>query len=139
MKAVSLIIQFVLFFTIGLGFFLLAGNLFRFQSNLIKQDILDTGSGLALSQISAISIKAVDSCKSCDNVTIKADLKPIAGYSPTYQLSSGVILEIEPENKLAQSSLHNLDQSLTFDAAKISSAKSIALTYDRTKNKLVMK
>lgn len=139
MKAASLIIQFVLFFTIGLGFFLLAGNLFRFQSDLIKQDILEAGSRLALSQISAISIKAVDSCKSCDNVTIKADPKPIAGYDQTYQLSSGIILEIEPENKLAQSSLHNLKHSLTFDTTKVSSAKSIALTYDRTKNKLVIK
>ena len=139
MKAASLIIQFVLFFTIGLGFFLLAGNLFRFQSGLIKQDILDSGSDLSASQISAISINAVDSCKSCDIVTIKIDQKSIAGYNPTYRLSNGLILQIEPENKIVQSSMHNLHHSITFDTSAVSSSKVISLTYDRTKNNLVIK
>ncbi len=139
MKAASLIVQFVIFFTIGLGFFLMAGNLFRFQSDLIKQDILDSGSNLSTSQLSAASIVAVNSCKSCDNVTIKVEQKSIAGYSPVYQLSNGVILEIEPENKLVQSSMHNLYHSITSDAAESSSTKAIALTYDRTKNKLVIR
>jgi hypothetical protein len=139
MKAASLIVQFVLFFTIGLGFFLLAGNLFRFQSGLIKQDILDAGSDLSINQISALSINAIDSCKSCDNVTIKIDQKSIAGYNPTYRLSNGIILEIEPENKIAQSSMHNLHHSITSDPSEASSYKAITLTYDRTKNKLVIK
>ena len=139
MKAASLIVQFVIFFTIGLGFFLLAGNLFRFQSDVIKQDILDSSSGLSVSQMSAASIKAVDSCKSCDNVTIKIDQKPIVGYNPVYQLSNGIILKIDPENKQVQSSMHNLYQSISFGSGEASSSKTIALTYDRTKNKLVIK
>jgi len=139
MKAASLIVQFVLFFTIGLGFFLLAGNLFRFQSGLIKQDILDSGSSVSISQLSAIAINAINSCKSCDNVTIMVDQKSIAGYNPTYQLSNGIILEIEPENKIVQSSMHNLHHSITSDNTEVSSSKAITLTYDRTKNKLVIK
>ena len=139
MKAVSLIIQFTLFFTIGLVFFLLAGNLFRFQSDIIKRDIINSSSSLSLGQISAISIRAVNSCKSCDNTTIKIDQKLIAGYSPVYQLSNGVILKIELENTSVQSSVHNLNYSLTFDNSQVSSARTIALTYDRTKNNLVVK
>lgn len=139
MKAASLIVQFVIFFTIGLGFFLLAGNLFRFQSGLIKQDIIDVGSDLSINQISALSINAIDSCKSCDNVTIKIDQKSIAGYNPTYQLSGGLILKIEPEDKTVQSSMHNLNSSITSDTTEVSSSKAITLTYDRTKNKLVIK
>ncbi len=143
MKAASLIVQFVLFFIIGLGFFLLTGNLFRFQSDLIKQDILDSGSSLAINQLSALSIKAIDSCKSCDNVTIKIDSKSIAGYNPIYQLSNGIInnvfLKIESENKIVQSPMHNLNHSITSDTTEVSSSKVIALTYDRTKNKLVIR
>lgn len=139
MKAAYLIVQFVLFFTIGLGFFLMAGNLFRFQSGLIKQDILDAGSDLSINQISALSINAITSCKSCDNVTIKIDQKSIAGYNPTYRLSNGIILEIGSENKIVQSSIHNLQHSITSDTTEVSSYKAITLTYDRTKNKLVIK
>lgn len=138
MKAASLIVQFVLFFTIGLGFFLLAGNLFRFQSGLIKQDIIDSSSDLSISQLSALSLKAVDSCKSCDSVSITIEQKSIAGYNPVYQLSGGIVLKIEPENKIAQSSIHNLYHSITFDTSEVSSSKDITLTYDRTKNKLVI-
>lgn len=139
MKAASLIVQFVIFFTIGLGFFLLAGNLFRFQSGLIKQDILDSASSLSVSQMSALSIKAVNSCKSCETVTIKAEQKSIAGYNPVYQLSNGIVLKIEPENKIVQSSMHNLHHSIKSDNTEVSSSKSIALTYDRTKNNLVIR
>ena len=139
MKAVSLIVQFVLFFIIGLGFFLLSGNLFKYQSGLVRKGILDSGSELSVNQISAISISSVDSCKSCDNVTIKVDQKSIAGYNPVYQLSNGIILKVEPENKIVQSTMHNLYYSITYDTAEVSSSKSIALTYDKIKNKLVMK
>jgi len=139
MKAVSQIVQFVIFFAIGMAFFLAAGNLFRFQSDLIKQDILNASSTLAVSQLSAISIKAIDSCKSCDNATITIYQRSIAGYNPTYQLSSGIILRIDPEAKIVQSSMHNLHHSITYGSAKVSSAKAIALTYDRTTNNLVIK
>lgn len=138
MKAVSLIVQFAIFFAIGLGFFLIAGNLFRFQSDLIKQDILDSGTNLSASQMSAASIMAVNSCKSCDNVSIRIDQQGIAGYNPAYQLSNGLVLKIEPENKIVQSPMHNLHHSITFDATEASSTRAIALTYDRTKNKLAI-
>ena len=138
MKAASLILQFLIFFIIGLGFFLLAGNLFRFQSDLIKQGIIDSGSSLALSEISAASIRAVNSCKSCENVTIKIDQRRIAGSIPIYQLSNGVTIELEAENELSQSSMHNLNYSMTL-GGKASASKPIALTYDRIKNNLVIK
>ncbi len=139
MKGVSLILQFVLFFTIGFTFFLLAGNLFRFQSGLIRQDIIDLGSQLQSSKISALSIQAVTSCKFCD--TVKVELQPqiIGGYYPIYQLSNGVVLKIEPANKNLQSSMHNFHYSITYDTNDVSSVKTIALTYDRTNNKLVMR
>ncbi|MEM5797129.1 MAG: hypothetical protein QW818_00195 [Candidatus Aenigmatarchaeota archaeon] len=139
MKAVSLIVQFVIFFTIGLSFFLLVGNLFKFQSDLIKRDILESGSTLSLNQLSAALINAVNSCKSCNNVSIKIDQKPIAEYTQIYQLSDNLILKIEPENKIIKSSLHNLNYSINSDPTEFSASKTITLTYDRTNNKLVIK
>lgn len=139
MKAASLILQFVIFFMIGMGFFLIAGNIFRFQSNLIKGDIIDMSSSLALSEMSANSISLIDSCKSCEIMTLKIDQESVAGYNPLYQLSNGVRLEIEPENKQAQSSMHNLYYSINYETNKVASSKTILLTYDRTNNNLVMK
>lgn len=139
MKALSLIVQFVIFFSIGFGFFLLAGNLFRFQSDLIKKDILDSGSELSIKQVSAVSITANTTCKSCDTVDIMIDQKSIAGYTPTYRLSNGIILTIEPESKIIQSTIHNLCRSTTCDSREVTSSRGITLTYDRTNNKLVIR
>ncbi len=133
-----MIFQFIIFFMIGLSIFLLAGNLFRFQAGLIKKDILDASSTLSTRQISSLAINSIDSCKSCDNVTINYDQKPVVGHSPIYQLSNGVILKIDPESKILQSSMHNIYYSITYDSSDVSSAKTIALTYDKIKNKLVM-
>lgn len=138
MKAASLIIQFVLFFIIGLGFFLLAGNLFRFQSDYIKGDILSIGSEIYTRQMSSFAINAVNICKSCDNVTLKISQGPLAGASPTYQLSQGIVFEIDSENKIVQSTMHNLFYSIAEGSNKVSSSKTITLTYDRTQNKLVI-
>ncbi|MBI2546966.1 MAG: hypothetical protein HYW23_00785 [Candidatus Aenigmarchaeota archaeon] len=138
MKAVSLIVQFVIFFIIGLGFFLVVGNVFSFQSDVIKQDILDTGLDTSINQLSAASVRVVDSCKACDNVTIKIDQKSIAGYYPVYQLLNGIILKITPENKTLQNSVHNLNYSVNFTGPDAGASKTIDLTYDRTKNNLVI-
>lgn len=138
MKAVSLIVQFVIFFIIGMGFFLLAGNLFRYQSDFIKRDIVDIGSEIYSRKMSAVAIDAVDLCKSCDNVTVKVSQSDIAGINPTYQLSQGLKLELESENKIVQSSMHNLYYSVTEGADKVSSSKTITLTYDRKINNLVI-
>lgn len=139
MKAVSLIVQFVLFFIIGLGFFILAGNFFRFQSTVIRQELVNFSSEFSVREVSVFAISAVDSCKSCDNVTLRLEQKSVAGYNPTYQISNVIRLKVEQENVFLNSSLHNLNYSINLENAEVSSSKPIDLMYDRTKNKLVIK
>ncbi len=137
MKAVSLILQFAVFSIIGISFFFVVGNLLSFQSGSIKRDVIDHASNLTLSQVSAAAIASVSSCKSCEIATIKINQLGIAGYTPTYQLSNGIILEVEPESKAVSTSIHNLYHSVLYDADKTSS-REISLTYDRTNNKLAI-
>lgn len=139
MKSVAFIVQFIIFFTIGLIFFLAAGNLFRFQSNILKRDILDISSELTSNYISAVAIASINTCKYCDNVSVKVNVNPIVGYYPIFELDKGIVISIEPENKSVSSSIHNLNNSISFTTSKVSSVKPITLTYDRTKNNLVIK
>lgn len=137
MKAASLVLQFVIFFMIGLGFFIAVGNIFRFQSGLIRGDIIDSASELSVIRLSAVAVKAVDSCKSCENASIKIDQPEIAGYTPAYKLSAGIMLEIEPEGKTVSSSMHNLYKSVKYSDDVVLSNR-ISMTYDRTNNNLVI-
>ena len=140
MKSVSLIIQFVIFFSIGLTFFILVGNLFRFQSDVIKNDVLNFGSNLATKQMSAAAVYAIDTCKTCDNTTIRTEVKSITNLNPDVSLTTGgVMLSIDAENKQTLSSVHNLYFSVNFVPNKVSSVKPITLTYNKTKNNLVIK
>lgn len=141
MKSQSLIVQFVLFFVIGLGFFLLAGNLFRFQSNFIRQDILDFGSELLSKQTSSFIITAINSCKSCDKVSTSFNVKSITGNFPiiAFTANKKLTVSLEEENKLIESSVHNLLYSVNLETNAVSSARSINLTYDKIKNNLVIR
>ena len=139
MKAVALILQFVMFFIIGLTFFIAVSNIVKFQSTEIRQDILNSGSDLSIKEISAEIINTVNSCKSCDNTTIKFNQKPIAGFGPTYKLSNGIILSVLLQSKSLQSSIHNLYYSITYDTKEVGSSKTLNLTYDKTNNKLVIR
>ncbi|MBI2543058.1 MAG: hypothetical protein HYW24_02650 [Candidatus Aenigmarchaeota archaeon] len=134
MKAQSLIIQFIIFFTISLSVFFMVGNLFRYQYDLIRRDVLQSSSELTAEYLSAVAIKAVDTCKSCDNVSITLNVKPSAGYNPTIRLDDGILVKIEPENKIVQSSIHNLKDSIRFQTNDVSSVQPITLTYERENN-----
>lgn len=138
MKSQSQIIQFVIFFAIGMTFLTIVGNLFRFQSDIIKADVLDAGSNVSTRYISAIAIKSVDGCKTCDNISTKIQVNSIAGYNPDVRLNNGIVLSIDPENKVYQTSSHNLFYSINYNTNKVLSVKPITLTYDKTKNNLVV-
>ena len=107
MKSQALIIQFIIFFTIGLAFFLAVGNLFRFQSNLIKREILNLDSELTNKYLSALIITAVDNCKSCNKTSIQVNVKSVVGFNPVFKLDTGIVLSIRPENKILQSSIQS--------------------------------
>jgi len=138
MKSQTLIVQFIIFFTIGLVFFLTVGNLFRFQAELIRGDVIEVNSRLTNSYMSALIITTVNSCKSCNITTAKVDIKNIVGLYPSFYFDRGLVLSVDSENKIVRSPMHNLNYSVNMGANQVSSVRTITLTFDRDKNNLVM-
>ncbi len=137
-KSQALVIQFVMFVGIGLAFFLAAANLIRLQSDFIKGDILSAASDLAVEQMSANSIIAVSSCKSCDQVSLRFEVERITDYSPNVGFDADLTLSIEPENKVVRSSMHNLKHSVQLQPSTVSAIRPVILTYEKLKNNLVV-
>jgi hypothetical protein len=134
MKGQSLIIQFLIFFLIGLSLFFSLSSFFKYQSELFKNDIISSSLSLANSYISSSIIAAVDTCKQCDYVNLKINLANLtAGYVIEVNLSSG--LNTSSQYKYFNSPVHNLNSSLSL-TGKSSSVQPITLTFIKNQNKL---
>ena len=142
MKSQSLIVQFVLFFVIGLGIFLSLGNLFKFQSEIVRRDVINDSVKLTNSFVSSNIISAVDSCKQCDLVSANIKIeKTVAGFFTEIILENGLNtgLNTSIDGQSFSSSIHNLNETIGITSGEASSAKAITLMFDRTKNKLMIK
>ena len=139
MKSQSLILQFILFFLIGFSIFLVIGNIFKYQFFLTQSDITDSFLKSINSYLSSAVITAVDSCKTCDNVSITLNLeKTVAGNFYEINLGNGVNTSTTA-GKYSFSSMHLLNNSLNIQQSKALSVKPITLMFERTKNNLVVK
>jgi hypothetical protein len=139
MKSQSLIVQFILFFVIGLGVFLSLGNLFKFQSEIVRGDVINSSVELTNSFLSSNIISAVDSCKQCDSVSANIKLeKTVAGFFTEINLlKNGLNTSIDGQS--FSSSIHNLNETISGMSGKVSSAKAITLMFNRTNNNLMIK
>jgi len=137
MKSQSLIVQFVLFFVIGLGVFLSLGNLFKFQSEIVRRDVINNSVKLTNSFLSSNIISAVVSCKQCDLVSTNIKLeKTVAGFFTEIRLNKGLNTSIDGQS--FSSSVHNLNESINSMSGEASSVKAITLMFNRTKNNLMI-
>lgn len=138
MKAQSLVIQFLLFFMIGLGLFLSVSNLFNIRLTTFGSSVADVNRKLVNSYISSIAISSFDTCRKCDNVNIIIKLENrTANYIMELALnSSGLNVITQPEGKNYLTTIHNLNYSIANLQGSGSSNKPIILTYDKTKNEL---
>lgn len=138
MKAQYLIVQFVLFFIIGLTIFLAIGNIFKLHSEVVRDDIISSSLKLTNSFISSAVITATASCKQCDFVSINLrTMEKIADYFTEIKLKNG--LNVSTIERSFFSSIHNINESIIIVPSQASSIKPITLTFDRTKNKLMIK
>lgn len=136
-KSQSLIVQFVLFFLIGFSLFLAIGSLFRFRSDIIRNDVTNLELKLVNTYISSAVVNSVDSCKQCDEVTMKLSIKNIAGYTSIISLNKG--LNVSTVNKYHFSTINNLNETLNIQDSKVYGDNPITLMYERIKNNLVVK
>mgnify|MGYP001578406066 CR=1 FL=1 len=137
-KGQSQVIQFILFFMIGLGVFLSISSFFRMQLDTFGKLVADSNRKLAASYFSAISIDAVVSCKECDNINTSIQLQNRTAnfFLEVVGTSSGIDVRTQPGNDTYSSLIHNLAISLGNVEGIGSSVGPIVLSFNKNQNKL---
>jgi hypothetical protein len=141
-KGQSLIIQFVIFFLIGFSIFVSTGNVFRYQSDIFRDNNIDSGIKLANSYLSSLVISAVDTCKECDFMSITTKTQnTTAGYILDFELNKnyGLNVSIFQIKRYYTSTIHNIISSLSECSGSSASTEPISLTFNRNQNKLEVK
>jgi len=137
MKGVSLVVQFLLFFLIGLGLFTSIGGIFRTQSDIIREDVSEANRKLIGSYISSIAISMASNCKECNYSSVSLELEQTkANYILVLNFSSkGLQIFSEPEGRNTSASIHLLNNSLSL-SRNASSYYPIILVLNGTSNQL---
>ncbi len=139
MKAVVQVVQFLLFFMIGLVVFLSVGNVFRSQYDLFGQDVAGAERKLIGSVISAATISSY-TCKECDNVSLQIALKNFTAnfFNNVVLDQNGITVITNPSNRQDFFSMHNLNFSINQMDGIISRTGPIILTYVKAKSSLTV-
>jgi hypothetical protein len=148
-KGQSLIIQFLLFFVIGLAMFVSIGNIFKLQSDIFREDVADQARKLINSYISSMAIAAHIACMECDNqnncgACSNNFLIELANTTANYffevNLSkSGLKILSYPGGMSYSSSMHNLNESIQTLSGSAPSVKPIILTSSKIQSILEVK
>lgn len=141
MKGQSLVVQFILFFLIGLSIFLAISNFFKLQSDIFREDVADVTRKTINSYLTSIVISSYDTCKQCDsvNVTVKLQNTSADYFYEIFLTSSGMNVISQPVGKNYLSSMHNLIYSLAIESSSVVTQNPITLTYSKNQNNLGVK
>lgn len=137
-KGQSQVIQFILFFMIGLGVFLSISSFFRMQLDTFGKSVADSSRKLTASYFSAVSIYSTVSCKECDNINTSIQLQNRTAnfFLEVVGTSSGIDVRTQPGNETYSSLIHNLAISLASVEGIGSSVRPIVLSFNKNQNKL---
>lgn len=137
-KGVSQIMQFILFFVIGLTLFLAIGNFFRGQLNVFADDIGEVNRKAVASFIGAHAISQFAECKLCDNVNATFKIQNTTANFVLQMTLDGEGLKVatHPGGKSFVSGVHNILISLTDLSGSVSSVEPIVLSLTKNENKL---
>ena len=148
-KGQTNVVQFVLFFLVGLSIFTAIGNFFRVQSEILRDDLSEYSVEMINGYMSSIIISSVDGCKGCDTVENTVELSDtVFGYFLEIDMidinddeNEMLTVYTVPDSALYSSNIHNLKESISIlvPLGAVSTIQPINLTYDRTQNKLEIK
>jgi len=141
-KGQSGILQFVLFFLVGLAIFTAVGNFFRLQSDYVRNDVAVYSVEMINGYISSLAMSSIDTCKSCTSVERDVKLSDTTfGYILVISLdeTNGLNVSTSPSHFAYLSPIHNLKCSIGTLEGTTYSTEPINLTYDRNQNKLEIK
>lgn len=139
-KGQSFVVQFIMFFMIGMGLFILLGNFYRYESENIKRQLIDYSTEMIGSYMSSMVVSAVEGCPNCGVVEYDIRLaKTYAGHFIEMDMSHiGLSVRSAPKASEYTSSLNNLFQGLNIIEGSASSVHNVNLTYDKDYNILYM-
>lgn len=135
-KAQSQIIQFILFFMIGLALFLTIGGVFRGRLDFFTEDIAEQNRRTINNYFSALTVGALVSCKECDsfNITTKLSNTTAGSFTQVALNSTDLITLTQPGAKQYSGKAHNLIASLVGAGGVGTSNRPIVLSYSKNQN-----
>ena len=131
-KGQSMIMEFVLFFMIGIGLFTVLGNFFRAQSDSLKDDLSKTSLELINSHFSSLVISSITGCDNCGSIEHNIKLsKTYANNVVKISLDdSGFVIETIPGGQMIMSTINNLNEDIdVINSGEVYSYRDINITY----------
>lgn len=141
MKGQSQIVQFLLFFMIGMALFFWIGNAFRDRVDVFSEDILGFNRMEMNSHFSALAIQGLTQCKAgCDGFNFTTRLSnTTAGAFTEFSLNNThLIVTSRPDNDEFAGQMHNATYGIN-KLGKVTSNKPIVLSYSKNQNILELK
>ncbi|MEM5855260.1 MAG: hypothetical protein QW472_02985 [Candidatus Aenigmatarchaeota archaeon] len=135
-KGQSVVIQFLIFFMIGFSIFVSLGSFFRYQADILRQEILSSSVNLTSSYISSAVISILDSCKGCDFVSLSVVIYNTSAGYPLLITTQDSKLNISTFGTSHLTTIHNISKNpITLTGYSVSS-KPIILTFNKSNNNL---
>jgi hypothetical protein len=137
-KGQAFVLQFLMFFLIGLMLFISLGNFYKYESQNIRNQLRELSVEMINSYMSSLVVSSVGGCSDCGVVEHKLKLRrTYAGNFIEMDLDyDGLLVKTAPTGAEFLSSMNNLNSSLDITQSSASSIKTINLTYDKNQNKL---
>lgn len=133
----ALILQFIIFFLIGLSVYGSIAYFFRTHYDIFRASVADVGRRLTNSYLSAWILSLVG-CKFCELASVSTRLaRTTAGYFMVMSLNGELTTTTEPEGVSYTTSVHNLNWSLSM-YGNATSARPLTLNYSRVENEVVV-
>lgn len=134
----SQIMQFILFFLVGMTLFTAVGNFFRLQSEALQAEISNSSFEVIGNYFAAAAVASVDQCKQCGSVENTMRISDsVFGYYLQISLGqAGLAVATAPPTSSFTTSVNNLNASVPFVPGSAPSIQPINLTYDRNQNRL---
>jgi hypothetical protein len=135
-KGQSQIIQFMLFFLIGLAIFIIVGNVFKDRLDFYTADVVDANRKLINTHFSGLIVQSMVSCKECDrfNSTTKI-ANQTAGYASEVGVNDQYLTVLsQPGGLMFQSQAHNMLLSVAAAGGSALSTRPITLSYSKNQN-----
>ena len=132
-----MVIQFIIFFLLGLSILFSIGQSFKYQSEMLKERFSDDVAKLTNSYFSSM-IVSMWGCKECEFVNFSTNIpNTTAEHYLQIKLDDGKLIVVKlPGGEGFVSSVHKLNESINFIPSFSSSVQTITLTFNKTKNYL---